>query len=251
MQREFGLDRKGGRAAWLIKFNEMFIPAFEFFQGKAESLSQGRQKNKALKTVKLLNILKMQTSQKLAGERHIENRIVSLDDHDARPIKKGKKHPECEFGTTAQMSFNRQGFMITVENFIGNPNDKTLYPGTLTLYINRMKGNPDTVVTDLGSRSRKNFEKTPEEVGNVFLGRSTDVAGEEERDFCQRARSAAEGFIAVAKNLRGFGKSLWHTLKGHRMWSLLCQTAYNLKKFLQLYYEEEIEEGKLLKLGMI
>ncbi len=162
MQREFGLDRKGNRAAWLIKFNEMFIPAFEFFQGKAESLSQGRQKNKALKTVKLLNILKMQTLQKLAGERHIENRIVSLDDHDARPIKKGKKHPECEFGTTAQMSFNRQGFMITVENFIGNPNDKTLYPGTLTLYINRMKGNPDTVVTDLGSRSRKNFEKTPE-----------------------------------------------------------------------------------------
>jgi hypothetical protein len=130
--------------------------------------------------------------------------------------------------------------MIGVENFIGNPNDKTLY-----------KRCPDTVVTDLGSRSRNNFKETPEKITNVFLGRSTDVTGEKERDFCRRARSATEGFIAVAKNHRGFNKSLWHTLKGHRMWSLLCQTAYNLKKFLQLYYAEEIGEEKLFKIGII
>ena len=153
--------------------------------------------------------------------------------------------------TTAQMSFNRQGFMITVENFIGNPCDKTFYPDTVELYIKRTKGYPDTIVTDPGFRSRDNFEKTPEEVTNVFLGRSSDVDGEEKRDFCQKSRSATEGFIAVAKNLRGFGKSLWHTLKGHRMWSLICQTAYNLNKFFQLYYEEEIEEEKLSKLGLI
>jgi len=88
-------------------------------------------------------------------------------------------------------------------------------------------------------------------LNNVFLGRSSDVEGEEKRDFCQKSRSATEGFIAVAKNLRGFGKSLWHTLNGHKMWSLICQTAYNLKKFLQLYYKEEIEEEKLSKLGLI
>ena len=35
------------------------------------------------------------------------------------------------------------------------------------------------------------------------------------------------------------------------MWSLLCQTAYNLKKFLQLYYAEEIGEEKLFKLGLV
>jgi transposase, IS5 family len=103
----------------------------------------------------------------------------------------------------------------------------------------------------VGSRSRNNFKETPEKITNVFLGRSTDVTGEKERDFCRRARSATEGFIAVAKNHRGFNKSLWHTLKGHRMWSLLCQTAYNLKKFLQLYYAEEIGEEKLFKLGII
>jgi len=251
MWREFGLDRKGSRAAWLIRFNEIFIPALKIFQAKADSLrSPGKRKNKAVKLLKLLNLLKVQTLQKLAGEIHIKDRIVSLDDPDARPIKRGKSHPDCEFGTTIQMSFNRQGFMITAENFIGNPNDKTLYFDTLSLYINRTKGCPDTAVTDLGSRSRSNFKKTPGEVSHVFLGRSTDVLGEEKRDFCRKARSATEGFIAVAKNLRGFGKSLWHTLKGHRMWSLLCQTAYNLKKSLQLYYEEKIKEKELSKLGL-
>lgn len=251
MWREFGLDRKGSRAAWLIRFSEMSVPAFEIFNDKVESLNPGRQRNKAVKLLNLLNLLEEQTQEKLDGEIHIKNRIVSLDDPDARPIKKGKSHPGCEFGTTAQMSFNRQGFMITVENFIGNPNDKTLYADTLTLYIKRMRGEPDTVVTDLGSRSLENFEKTPDKITDVFLGRSTDVTGDEKRDFCRSARSATEGFIAVAKNLRGFGKSLWHTLKGHRMWSLMCQTAYNLKKFLQLYYDEKIEEDKLLKLGII
>jgi len=250
MRREFGLSKKGERPGWLIKFNDLYVPALESFHEKIGNLNPGHQKNKTLKMFNVLNILKEQTGQKLAGEIHIKNRIVSLDDPDARPIKKGKTHPECEFGTTVQLSFNRQGFMITVENFIGNPNDKTLYPGTLSLYMKRMKGCPDTVVTDLGSRSRNNFDKTPGKISNVFLGRSTDVPGEKERDFCRRSRSATEGFIAVAKNHRGFGRSLWHTLKGHRMWSLLCQTAYNLKKFLQLYYEEKIEEEKLVKLGL-
>ncbi|MBF0235232.1 MAG: hypothetical protein HQK65_19690 [Desulfamplus sp.] len=73
-------------------------------------------------------MLKQQTRQKLRGELHIENRLVSLDELDARPIKKGKAFPDCEFGTTNQMSFNRQGFMVTAEIFIGNPSAKTLMP---------------------------------------------------------------------------------------------------------------------------
>ena len=167
-----------------------------------------------------------QTIEKLKGGIHIKNRIVSLDEPDARPIKKGKIHPACEFGTTMQMSFNREGFMITIENLIGNPSDKTLFPGTLALFKQRMKEEPDTVITDLGYRSSTNFE-TAQDINNVFLGRSEDVS-EEKQESCCKARSATEGFIAVSKNLRGFGCSLYRGLKGDRIWSLLCQTAYNL-----------------------
>lgn len=248
--RQFNLDKKGNRIEWLASFNEIFVPALETFKERVESLNASpRQKAKAEKTLALLELLEEQTLQKLAGEKRIKNRIVSLDDPDARPIKKGKKNPDCEFGSTLQTTFNRDGFMITVENFIGSPNDSTLYPNTLDLYIKRMSGHPGFVVTDLGYRSRANLnEKTPGKV-EVFMGRSGDVS-EENRDHCRKARSATEGFIAVAKNLRGFGKSFWHMTKGHAMWSLLCQAACNLKKFLQLLGKDKIGEESLVKLGL-
>ena len=83
----------------------------------------------------------------------------------------------------------------------------------------------------------------------MFLGRSDDV-DEDQRDFCCKARSATEGFIAVAKNLRGFGRSLYRRLHGDKIWTLLCQTAYNLKKFLQLYRDKELENNSLATLGL-
>lgn len=250
--RECNLDKNKTRLEWLQIFFDIFVPALEIFQEKVASLNVSeKQKDKAENLLDLLNLLKKQTLQKLEGQRHIKNRIVSLDDTDARPIKKGKKHPKCEFGTTEEFAFNRDGFLITVENFIGKPNDAKLYPDTIELYIERMKQCPNTVITDGGYRSQDNMKnKTPAEVNHLFMGRSTDVA-EEIRDFCQRARSATEGFIAVAKNLRGFGKSMYHGLKGHRIWSLLCQAAYNLKKFLLLYSEDKIEEEPLVKLGIL
>lgn len=196
----------------------------------------------------MFKLLKKQTRQKLAGEMHIENRIVSLDELDARPIKKGKAYPTCEFGATNQMTFNRQGFMITLETLIGGPNDKTLYPGTLDLYRQRMKGDPPYSVTDSGFRSQENFTAS-EDIDTVFFGKSDDVI-EEEQAFCKSARSATEGFIAVAKSIRGFKKSRYRGIEGDRIWSFLCQTAYNLLKFLQLYREETLEEKTLCKLGL-
>ena len=53
--------------------------------------------------------------------------------------------------------------------------------------------------------------------------------------------------VAVAKHLRGFGRSLYPRLQGDKVWTL--QTAYNLRKFLHLYREAELEE--LNNLGII
>ena len=196
----------------------------------------------------MFKLLKRQTREKLAGQVHIENRIVSLDELDARPIKKGKSHPVCEFGVTNQMTFNRQGFMITLELFIGQPNDKTLYPGTLDTYRQRMKDDPPVCVTDGGFRSKQNFTAS-EVIETAFFGKSEDVPADKQA-FCKSARSATEGFIALSKSLMGFKKSRYRGLEGDRIWSLLCQTAYNLLKFLQLYRDEKLEEDTLIKLGL-
>ncbi len=252
--RAFGRAKKGERVAYLTEFYALFVPALETFRTHVESLEAKNEvpeyrKEKVQELLALLTLLGHQTQQKLAGEQHIDNRIVSLDEVDARPIKKGKTHPSCEFGTTLQMSFNRQGFMVTTENLIGNPSGKTLYGDTLQLFHKRMGNDPDTVVTDLGFRSRDNRKNTPETISNVFMGRSDDV-DESQRNFCCKARSATEGFIAVAKNLRGFGRSLYRQLHGDRIWTLLCQTAYNLRKFLQLYRDKELQDSSLAVLGL-
>jgi transposase, IS5 family len=256
--RAFGRSKKGERASYLKEFYALFTPALETFFTHIEMLKVSEndlesklepEKEKAHNLLKLLTLLKDQTQQKLSGEQHIDNRIVSLDEIDARPIKKGKSHPSCEFGTTLQMSFNRQGFMITTENLIGNPSDKTLYGNTLNLFVHRMLGYPDIAVTDLGFRSRENIKNTPKFISHIFLGRSADVVIDQQ-EYCCKARSATEGFIAVAKNFRGFGKSLYHRLHGDRVWTLMCQTAYNLKKFLQLYRNGKLEEKSLITLGL-
>lgn len=246
--RAYNLDQKN-RLAYLREFYTVFVPAFASFHEHLEHLPQSPLRQRWSHLLEVMTLLDEQTQQKLAGQRHIDHRLVSLDDLDARPIKKGKSHPSTEFGTTLQMTFNRQGFMITTENFIGHPNEKTLYGPTLERFRERMHAYPGTAVTDLGFRSAKNLKLHLEDIDQIFMGQSTDVEAQHQ-DACRKARSATEGFIAVAKHLRGFGRSLYRGLKGAGIWTRLHQCAYNLKKFLQLYRTEALEECTLVKLRL-
>jgi len=251
LRREYNMNKdKSKTAEYLFEFVMIFSDTIRIFEEYAADFAGSeREKEEVGELLTLMRLLNEQNGQKIAGEKHIENRIVSVSDPDMRPIKKGKSHPDCEFGTTVQVSFNRDGFMTGIENFIGNPGDAKIFGGAFDLFVERMKVIPGTVVTDSGYRSRSNIENLPPETVNIFMGRSSDVTVEK-RDFCKSARAATEGFIAVAKNLRGFGRSLYRGLKGHRIWSLLCQTAYNLKKFLQFYFADKIKEESLIKLGL-
>ena len=104
-------------------------------------------------------------------------------------------------------------------------------------------------MTDLGYRSAKNRKLHHDDIDSVFMGKSSDV-DEAHQAACRSARSATEGFIALAKNLRGFGQSLYRGLVGATIWSRLNQCAYNLKKVLQLYRHEALAEATLMKLHL-
>jgi transposase, IS5 family len=239
----------GKPLAYLCAFYLQFEPALETFATHLDEQPKGDVKTRWQDLLEALLILDEQTQLKLEGQRHIPNRLVSLDDLDARPIQKGKRHPKTEFGTPLQLSFNRQGFMITAENFIGQPNDKTLYETTLELFHQRLVVYPRIAITDLGYRSAKNLKLQRDHINHLFMGRSNDVE-QPQQEACRKARSATEGMIAVAKHRRGFKRSLYRSLKGARIWTLLHQCAYNLLKFLQLYREEKLPEETLLKLGL-
>ena len=134
--------------AYLCAFYLLFDPALETFATHQRNLPEGPLKCQSHDLLEALLILNEQTQLKLEGQRHIPTRLGSLDDLDARPLQKGKRHPKTEFGTLLQLSFNRQGFMITAETCIGKPDDKKLYGPTLERFRERMTVSPSGAVTD-------------------------------------------------------------------------------------------------------
>jgi len=247
--RAYHLDRKAHCTAYLGEFYALFQPAFVGLEKRLDTLDDSPLKTRWRQLVEVLTRINEQTQQNIAGERHIANRLVSLDDLDARPIQKGKRHPKTECGTTLEMTWNRQGFLITTANYIGQPNDKTLYAPALERFRQRLQVHPHIAVTDWGFRSAANRKIKAPNLTQVFMGQSSDVE-EAQQEACRKARSATEGFIAVAKHLRGFGRSRYRGLNGATLWTRLSQCAYNLKKFLQLYRHEELEERTLIKLRL-
>jgi len=237
------------RLASLSEFSAVFVPAFERFTAHLPPLPHSPLRQRWSHLLAVLTLLDTHTHQKLAGHRPIDHRLVSLDALDARPIKKGQSHPRTECGPTLQMTFNRQGFMITTDNCIGQPNDTTLSGPTLERFRKRMHAYPGTAVTALGLRSANNRKRNAQQIDHVFMGRSSD--GEEpQHEACRQARSATEGFLAVAKHLRGFARSLSRGLQGAILWTRLSQCASNVPKCLQLSRAEALEESTLIKLRL-
>jgi transposase, IS5 family len=78
-----------------------------------------------------------QIRQRVAGEK-ITDRIVSLADPDARPIRKGKIGKPTEFGYVSQLAEvtehtkrGARGLILPASHQIGNPSENTLLPGTV------------------------------------------------------------------------------------------------------------------------
>ncbi len=67
-----------------------------------------------------------QTDLRLAGQRTIPDRRVSLVDSDARPIRMGSPKRPTAFGYKARVADTAEGFVIADVPERGNPNDDTL-----------------------------------------------------------------------------------------------------------------------------
>jgi IS5 family transposase len=74
-------------------------------------------------TVTATGRLLAQTDQRLAGNRVIPDRVVSLPDLDARPIRKGKPRTPTQFGYTLLLAEDERGFIADHQLQQGNPPD--------------------------------------------------------------------------------------------------------------------------------
>ena len=96
-----------------------------------------------------------QIRKRLAGER-ITDRLVSLSDPDARPIRKGKVGKPTEFGYVVQLAEvtehtrrGARGLILPASSQVGARNESELLGATIT-EIDRLKRRPRELAFDGG-----------------------------------------------------------------------------------------------------
>jgi transposase, IS5 family len=174
-----------------------------------------------------------QIKQRVGGEP-ITDRLVSLADPDARPIRKGKLGKPNEFGYVNQLAEvtentrrGARGLIVPAATTVGNPGEDTLLPQTVA-ELKRLGISPREVALDGGfnvSRTRQAFEDlTPE---RVFISGRQQPGSTRTQRRMQRYRTGAEGRISHLKRSYGMGRSRLKGDQGQQIWTGWAILAYN------------------------
>jgi IS5 family transposase len=189
-------------------------------------------------TISATGRLLAQTDQRLAGNRVIPDRLVSLADPDARPIRKGKPGRPTEFGYTLLLAEDERGFVADHQLQRGNPPDAPQLVPAVERVIGVTGRAPGTVVGDRGFGTAAN-DQAVEALGVKRVGLQRNgrpgkarLAVERTRRF-RRLRNWRVGIEARISHLkRSFGlrRTRLRRLGGARTWVGLGIFAYNLQR---------------------
>jgi IS5 family transposase len=180
-----------------------------------------------------------QIKQRLAGEP-ITDRLVSLWDPDARPIRKGKLGKPTEFGYVDQLceitvntKRGARGFILPPTSKIGNPAENTLLPDTAS-ELKKLDITLNEIVVDGG------FMPTPTNATLEDLTDTIHITGRQEtgsrrtRRRRQRYRTGAEGRISHLKRGYGLDRSRLKGDTGHQIWTGWAALSYNAETYTTL-----------------
>jgi len=189
-------------------------------------------------TIGHTNRLLWQTDQRLAGTRVIADRLVSLADPDARPIRKGKPRAPTEFGYTLLLAEDERGFVADHLLQQGNPADAPQLIPAVQRVAQRTGRVAATVVGDRGFGTAANDRALAalgvRRVGVQRKGRLTAARAQLERSRpFRRMRNWRVGIEARISHLkRGFGlrRTRLRRLPGAQTWVGLGVFAYNLQR---------------------
>jgi IS5 family transposase len=179
-----------------------------------------------------------QTDQRLAGNRVIPDRLVSLADPDARPIRKGKPQHPTQFGYTLLLAEDERGFIADHQLQRGNPPDAPQLVPAVRRVIAVTGRPPGTVVGDRGFGTAAN-DQAVEALGVKRVGlQRTGTPGkarlalERTRPFrrLRNWRVGVEARISHLKRSFGLRRTRLRRLGGARTWVGLGIFAYNLQR---------------------
>jgi IS5 family transposase len=175
-----------------------------------------------------------QIRQRVAGEK-ITDRIVSLADPDARPIRKGKIGKPTEFGYVSQLAEvtehtkpGARGLIVPASHQIGNPSENTLLPSTVA-ELTRLGIKPREIALDGG------FQPTPTNAAlaeldpkTVFIAGHQEPASRHTKRRLARYRTGAEGRVSHLKRRYGLDRSRLKGDEGEQIWTEWSILAYDL-----------------------
>jgi IS5 family transposase len=175
-----------------------------------------------------------QIRQRVAGEP-IKERLVSLSDPDARPIRKGKLGKPNEFGYVTQLAEvtentrrGARGLILPAATTPGNPQENALLPQTVA-EMQRLSIEPREVALDggfvPGPTNTSLAELEPE---RVFISGRQQPGSRRTQRRLQRFRTGAEGRISHLKRGYGLRRSRLKGQGGQRIWSEWAILAYDL-----------------------
>jgi transposase, IS5 family len=182
-----------------------------------------------------------QTRQVLGGNPHVKNRLVSLFDPDARPIRKGKLNVAggTEFGYKVLVADEDRGFVTEYQVTTGNPEDSTLLVASVERHSERVGNVPKEVAVDRGMASAAN-DQALARLGVVHrslpkTGKkdAAEQATEQTAWFTrlQKFRAGGEGRISLLKRKYGWRRSRLRGLNGVRTWVGWGVITHNLVKY--------------------
>ena len=175
-----------------------------------------------------------QIEQRLRGEQ-ITDRLVSLADPDARPIRKGKLGKPNEFGYVAQIAEvsahtrrGVRGYVLPAATAPGNPSENRLLEQTAR-ELDRLGLAPPEVAVDggflPGPTAKTLAGLAPE---RTFVSGRSEPGSRRTRKRLVRYRTGAEGRISHLKRRYGLRRSRLKGHQGQRIWTGWAILAYNL-----------------------
>ena len=175
-----------------------------------------------------------QIQQRLAGEP-ITDRLVSMFDPDARPIRKGKLGKPNEFGYVTQLAEvtentkrGARGFVLPASMVLGNPQEHTLLPATIS-ELDRLGLRPREVALDGGFQGRLIEEAlTGLAPQRVFIAGRQQPGSRRTQRRLARYRTGVEGRISHLKREYGLDRSRLKGEHGTRAWNAWAIATYNL-----------------------
>lgn len=175
-----------------------------------------------------------QVTKRVRGEP-IADRLVSLSDPDARPIRKGKTSKPTEFGyvtqlaeVTANTKRGARGLVLPPSSAPGNPGENVLLPQTVT-ELRELGLLPREVALDGGFAHRLTAEQlAPIAPRRTFIAGRREPGSKRTRRRLARYRVGAEGRISHLKRGYGLGRTRLKGEEGQRIWSDWSAFAYDL-----------------------